>query len=126
MSAFHALPSGPFGHVDVVVVVALPVAVVDVLVVRSGSATGLNRRRRGGADVCRFGRTARERPPPPTPTYMRVLPFGSVATSNSARSTSAPVAGLDRVAVERRKICVHVFPVAVRVERQMPLAKNEA
>src|SRR5262249_53203737 len=55
---------------------------------------------------------------------MRVLPFGSVATSNSARSTSAPVAGLEGLPLIGWKICVHVLPASF--ERQMPRAKNEA
>jgi hypothetical protein len=109
--------------VDVVVVVALAAAVVDVLVVGQVLPAGLHR---GGSAVatsslrytraCVFG-------PPPTPMYIRVLPFGSVATSNSARSMSAPVAGLVGT-VSGAKICCHVEPLSF--ERQMPLAKNDA
>jgi hypothetical protein len=47
------------------------------------------RKNRAGIAAPVVGLTA-----PPTPTYIRVSPFASLTTSNSARSTPAPVAGL--------------------------------
>ena len=60
-------------------------------------------------------------PPPPTPTYIRVSPFGSATTSNSDRSTPAPVAG-SMGAASGAKICVHVPGSPFELERQMPFA----
>src|SRR4051794_30521051 len=56
---------------------------------------------------------------------MRVSPFGRVTTSNSARSTPAPVAG-SVGAASGAKICVHVPGSPFWSERQMPFAKKEA
>jgi len=64
-------------------------------------------------------------PPPPAPTYIRVLPFASFTTSNSSRSTPAPVAG-SRGAASGAKICVHVPGAPFAFERQMPFAKKDA
>ena len=63
--------------------------------------------------------------PLPTPTYMRVAPPGSATTSNSARSTSAPVAGFVE-GPRGAKICTHVPGSPFCVERQMPFAMKVA
>ena len=53
----------------------------------------------------------------PSCTYMRVLPFGSVVTSNAARLwiIAALIDGL---------ICIHVAPASL--ERQIPRAYDDA
>src|SRR6478736_1161255 len=56
---------------------------------------------------------------------MRVSPFASVTTSNSARSTPAPV-DASVGGASGAKICSHVPGSPLWFERQMPLAKNDA
>src|ERR1051325_1008287 len=56
---------------------------------------------------------------------MRVSPFGIATTSNSARSTPAPVDGSIGGA-SGAKICVHVPGSPFEFERQMPFAKKDA
>ena len=81
---------------------------------------GGDRRGRSGANACRCSGSGRTVPPPPTPTYMRVSPFGSFTTSNSARSVVAPAGP------SRAMICSHVPGSPFDFERQIPRAKNEA
>jgi hypothetical protein len=52
---------------------------------------------------------------------MRVSPFGSATTSNSARSTPVPVVA-SIGAASGVKICTHVPGSPFDSERQMPLA----
>src|SRR5437762_11059748 len=57
--------------------------------------------------------------------YIRVSPFASLTTSNSVRSTPAPVVG-SVGAASGAKICVHVPGSPLELERQIPFAKNDA